>query len=261
MDYASYRKNLLTWLRKQLIGPARGQETLRGLTPLDRYPTGRLSPIVRAAEGLDPASVEDDEAEEFDALGAETLAPDETKSPKRRRRYVSPSSVGFSFFALGSNLQVFVSCRAARYKFLHVERDEKGQYVKAEYERVELGNADLHPFTATGRRPIWPDEFGGSLGGVDVLWRSYGDGWIITVSLYNNQELPEEGDPKTLSRQRNETTLFEVELRCTVENGEVGNYPRVDYSLLGDEEQDLELQYKHRHIYAIGQVQPQIGQM
>ncbi len=252
MDYASYRKTLLTWLRKQLIGPAKGQETLRGLTPLDRYPTGRLSPIVRAAEGLDPASVQDDEAEEFDALVAETSALDETKSPKRRRRYVSPSSVGFSFFAHGSNLQVFVSCRATRYKFHHVERDEKGQYVQAEYERVELGNADLHPFTATGRRTIWPDDSGGSLGGVDVLWRPYGDGWIITVSLYNNQELPEEGDPKALSRQRNETTLFEVELRCIVENGEVGSYPRVDYSLLGDEEQDLELQYKHRHIYAIG---------
>jgi hypothetical protein len=250
VDYASYRKTLLAWLRKQLMGPARGQENLRGLTPLDRYPTGRLSPIVRTAEGLDPASVEDDEAEDFDALGAETSAPDQTKLPKRRRRYVSPSSVGFSFFAHGSNLQVFVSSRAARYR--DIGRDEKGRFVSTEYERIELGSDDLHPFSATERRTIWPDESGTNLGGVDVLWRPYGDGWIITVSLYNNQELSEQGDAKTLSRQRNETTLFEVELRCTVANGEIGNYPRVNYSLLSDEEQDLELQYKHRHIYAIG---------
>ena len=185
-------------------------------------------------------------------MGDEISSSEEAKSPKRRRRYVPPSSVGFSFFAHGSNLQVFVICRAARYRFQDVERDEKGQWLSTEYERVELGNDDPYTFSATERRTIWPDESGASLAGLDILWRPYGDGWIITVSLYNNQELPDEGDPKMLSRQRNERTLFEVELGCAVENGEIGNYPRVDYSLLSEEEQDLELQYKHRHIYAIG---------
>ncbi|GHU12581.1 DNA helicase [Betaproteobacteria bacterium] len=88
---------------------------------------------------------------------------------------------------------------------------------------------------------------------IDVLWRPFLDGWIVTVSLFNKQNLSNEGtSAKDYKKHLNEATLFEVDLRCVLEAGEIGTYPRVNKSLLSEEEQELELQYKHRHIYAIG---------
>ena len=46
--------------------------------------------------------------------------------------------------------------------------------------------------------------------------------------------------------------LFEVRLKCVIEAGAVGRYPRVEFSLLDEEQQELELQYKNRKIFAIG---------
>ena len=46
-------------------------------------------------------------------------------------------------------------------------------------------------------------------------------------------------------RERNEKSLFEVELCCSLETGDIGIYPRVDKNLVTQEEQELELQYKH----------------
>ena len=47
-------------------------------------------------------------------------------------------------------------------------------------------------------------------------------------------------------------SLFEARLECVVEGGELVDYPRVDPSLLSDEEQELELQYREQRIYAVG---------
>ena len=53
MIFVDGRKKLLDWLREQLIGPASNKDVLQG-SPLDRYPTGILFPIMRE-EGIDPA--------------------------------------------------------------------------------------------------------------------------------------------------------------------------------------------------------------
>ena len=47
-------------------------------------------------------------------------------------------------------------------------------------------------------------------------------------------------------------SLFEARLECVVESGELVDYPRVDPSLLTEEEQELELQYREQRIYAVG---------
>ena len=51
---------------------------------------------------------------------------------------------------------------------------------------------------------------------------------------------------------RAERRLFEASLECAVEAGELVEYPRVDPTLLTDEEQEIELRYRDKHIYAIG---------
>ncbi len=52
--------------------------------------------------------------------------------------------------------------------------------------------------------------------------------------------------------QQNERALFEVSLECVIDRGRVGPYPRVDFHLLDEEAQELELRYRQQVIYAIG---------
>jgi hypothetical protein len=256
MNYANERNKLVVWLRKQLIGPASDQELLRG-SPLERYPTGILFPIMRDQEGIDPASESYDE-DEIESTDEDQSAESDAVSATKRRRYMPPSSVGFSFFVQGGDIQFQVGFSASLYK-REGERNELGQYRSIEYRRNSLGgDDDATTFTR-------PDQYLSKLsnqrvsvlGGrasIDVMWRPFLKGWIVTVSLFNNQEqeLNAEGTFHTRVQDRIEKSLFEVNLRCFLEAGEIGTYPRVDKCLLNEEEQELELQYKQRHIYAIG---------
>ena len=250
MIYKTARRDLLNWLKKQLIGPASGEDLLRG-SPLYRYPTGILFPIMRDEEGIDPASVSDDD-DDTESLGDDTTAGSDAQPATKRRRYMPPSSVGFSFFASGEEVRLHVVFSAARYE----EKRDPGKFT-GQYKRVCIGGdneaktftqPDKPPSTQSNQRV---DVLGGSAS-VDVLWRPFQGGWIVTVSLFNKHELNTKGKPKELTQERTRQSLFEVNLRCSLEAGEIGTYPRVDKSLLSEEDQELELQYKHRHIYAIG---------
>ena len=116
--YVRGREKLVNWLRQQLIGPA-GEGEL-AVSPLVRYPTGVLYPIEPGESGVDPASA--DLAEALDSARLEdqeeeTLATDAAEGeslaqPARRRRYVPPSSVGFSFCVRG-DVRLSITASAA----------------------------------------------------------------------------------------------------------------------------------------------------
>lgn len=286
MNYAENRKYLVEWIRSQLTGsvsdegrklgvrppgrctdPEEKYEIIRGISPAERFPIGILYPVYKGSDGIDPASeTQDDEDDGFSTAGDSNDQPAEPVI--KRRRYVPPSSVGFSFFVRGKTIKFQVLCSSVRYKKKSVEgnrvvaRDEEGRFTKDEWYRIPLTDTDgeVNTFTApaytknvTVREPVRKRvAVLGGRAGIDVLWRPFLDGWLTTVSLFNTHELAVDGDAKMLSLERNEHSLFEVELRCVFDAGEVGVYPRVDKSLLTEEEQELELQYKHRHIYAVG---------
>ena len=277
MIYVEARKRLVDWLRRQLVGPA--QEGSLSMSPLERYPTGVLHPIEPGASGIDPASaghapdagpalLEDEEEED------ETPADDESAAqplvqPVRRRRYVPPSSVGFSCCVRGE-VRLSITASAAIYKDAG-ERGERGQFQSHRYERAEL---EEHSLTWTGfeapREPIQerradadvrtlprsPDAattfIWDGLAGIDIRARPHRDSTILTVTLFNRREL----DGHLIGRRRIvdrvEKSLFEARLECAIEAGELVEYPRVDPSLLSQEEQELELQYRDRRIYAVG---------
>ena len=58
--------------------------------------------------------------------------------------------------------------------------------------------------------------------------------------------------PRRRQTERVGKALFEARIECAVEGGQLAEYPRVDPSLLTEEEQELELQYRDRRIYAVG---------
>jgi hypothetical protein len=251
--YKKGRRDLLDWLRKELIGPASGESLLQG-SPLERYPTGILFPIMRDEEGIDPASVSDDD--DTESPGDDPTAGIDAQPATKRRRYMPPSSVGFSFFASGEKVRFQLVFSAACYKKMG-ERSPIGQFQNSCYERTEIGkDEEAKTFTQPDKQPSTQsnqrvDVLGGRAS-IDVLWRPFLAGWIVTVSLFNKQASNTQCTPKELPQERIKYALFEVNLRCFLETGEIGTYPRVDKCLLSEEDQELELQYKHRHIYAIG---------
>lgn len=256
MDYSKGRAEIVNWLRKQLIGPAFESNILRNISPLERYPTGVLFPIARGEEGVDPASTSDDNDNYENFVGSdETL--DEIEPTTKRRRYTPPSSVGFSFYVTGEVVRFQVIFTAAKYTRPE-NRDEAGRFIHTDYERVGLGgDAEALTFEINNknsrRRFNERRDVLGGAGGVDILWRQFGEGWIVTVSLFNQQDLDVFNDHAGIfSQERNELSLFEVNLRCFLEAGKVTSYPRADRSILTDEELELDLQYARRHIYAVG---------
>ena len=253
VDFVGGRNRLVEWLRRQLIGPAQETgDTLVGISPLDRYPTGVLYPVESGFSGLDPASPQEVDAPsdaDLEDPDEEILERGEGKEstlaqPARRRRYVPPSSVGFSFFVLG-RARFRITVQAATYKVR--ERAELGRYARREYERTPLAETTLawragEVFEQPPDAPF----------GVDVRGRRFQGGKIFTISLYNRQQMPLSAHPGQRARLLVEKSLFEAQLECLVESGQLAEYPRVDKSLLSDEEQEIELQYRHKSIIAVG---------
>ena len=255
--YVEARKKLVEWLRSQLIGPA-GEGSVR-MSPLDRYPTGVLHPVEPDATGIDPASTiggeaesnlhdEPDEDEEATQPGPESDASTLAR-PARRRRYVPPSSVGFSCYVRG-HVHLSVTVAAAVYRGTE-ERGERGRFQAREYTRFELPEATvIWPGTAVASETV--ETLWEGRAGIDIRAWPHGDGCILTVTLCNRSELDPDAPPRDRARDRVSKSLFEARLECVIESGELVDYPRVDPSLLTDEEQELELQYREQRIYAVG---------
>ena len=270
--YVEARKRLVDWLRRQLIGPA-GEGSL-GMSPLDRYPTGVLHPVDPPVSGVDPASAggeesepallddQDDQEEEAPADG-EADGRQASARPARRRRYVPPSSAGFSCFVRGE-VRLSITASAAVYTGTGErddDRDEAGRFQVREYHRTLLPEQTVAwPEAAAQASP--PPPASAALGGTFPIWearaaidvraRPHGDGLILTVTLCNRRELVPDTPPHQRTRDRVEKSLFEARIECVVERGELVEYPHVDPSLLTEEEQELELQYRERRIYAVG---------
>ena len=242
-DFVQGRERLLRWLRTQLMGPAFVGDEISG-SPLNHYPTGILFPVTHGEEALDQEASDEEDA---DPLGENEHVP--VAPVAKHPRYVVPSSIGFSFFIRGTVVQLQVLCAAARYELL--------TKLGSHYKRSKIGtSACAYTFTAPDRtQGMQQTQRVAALedrAGLEVLWRPHAEGWIVTVSLFNQQEWHFSSATRDTQPNRVEQSLFEVDLQCVIECGEVGAYPHVDKTLLQEEEQELELQYKGRNIYAVG---------
>ena len=252
--YVEARKKLVDWLRRQLIGPA--SERSLSMSPLERYPTGVLHPIEPHVSGIDPASAGHQEAESalLDDQEDTALADDESEDqplaqPARRRRYVPPSSMGFSCYVCG-DVRLSITAFAAVYRD-DEDRDKDGRFRPPEYVRTKLLERTVTWSRSAGlsetSETIWD-----GCAGIDVRARPHRDGLILTVTLCNRGELDPDVPPHQRTRDRVNKSLFEARFECAIESGELLEYPRIDPSLLTDEEQELELQYAEKRIYAVG---------
>ena len=256
MNYIGYRDALVAWLRRQLMGPA-GDETMQR-SPLDRYPTGVLHPIEPGRSGIDPAMAGTEQAEralldDQDDTAPADGAPDDNPAaqPARRRRYVPPSSVGFSFFVRG-NVRLSIMPSAAVYQDRNPERNEQGRFHSPLYERSELPECAVTWSESAASSYETSDRIWEGRARIDTRARPFRGGLIVTVTLSNRTELDATAWGRDRTRNRVEKSLFEARIECVIESGTLVDYPRVDPSLLTEEEQELELQYRQQRIYAIG---------
>ncbi|WP_338035838.1 helicase-related protein [Halochromatium roseum] len=277
MNWSNERERVYRWLRHALLGPSAppkavaGATHLNGIKPLERFQTGILFPIASDEFGLDAG--EDDSGGPGSSLDEANSDGDKiafaSSAGQPQRRVVPPASVGFSFFVQGDRAELQLIPTAVRYeRRADRPRDQADQWL-----RIPLGEADseardvrapisARPWARIRAAPVVVFDGRARL---DVLWRARSDGWLITVSLSNLQAMPAAANANTgasnisagatmnaLLNQQNERALFEVALDCVIDRGRVGPYPRADFHLLDEEEQELELRYRRQVIYAIG---------
>lgn len=259
---AEHRRKLVDWVKSQLSASELkdGQEV--SFSPLERYVSAVLFPVDRQGVGIDPAGEQDVPSNQVQAVTDDNEPQDDGVEPVKRRRYVPPSSVGFSFYVANQHWQIQLMATAKRFMVVG-NRDEQGKYKKITYkvDELKLPNESLI-VTQVGEYPIF-ERYGVSsndkmdfLAKFDVRAVPYGKGFIVTATLINNQELMADLkntlDAKQIKREQTEKTLFAVEFACVIDEGNIGDYPRVDYHLLSDDEQEIELQYNHKKVYAVG---------
>ena len=234
------RDRFVELTKKQLIGTDLKDNLLIGQKPLDRFFTGFLFPI---SEGID------DEVESEEYSSAEEDVKDEAKPEKKAKRYIPPSSAGFSFFITGEKINLRIYYNAVNYNY-EGERDEQGRYVGQKWEKHNLADDGKEvEFTLNGVNQY--KIFDGKAK-IDALWRPYRNGYIVTITMSNNQKINNTESGKKYIQEQNIKTLFEIEFKCIVESGNIDVYPSKDKSLLSDEEKEIELRYKDLHIYAVG---------
>lgn len=238
------RKRFVELTKKQLIGGDLKDDLLVGQKPLDRFFTGFLFPVIDGVDGLDGGI----EAEEDDPSGSDDKK-EEVASVKKVKRYIPPSSAGFSFFITGDNIHLRVFYNAVQYS-KEEERDEHGRFIGQVWKKHSLADDGKEiEFSPHGIKQY---KIFNEKAKIDALWRPYNDGHIVTITMSNDTRIDATKSGKAFNLDQNQNTLFEVEFKCIVESGNIDVYPSKNKALLSDEEKEIELRYKDLHIYAVG---------
>lgn len=237
------RKEFTTYVEQQLTGFKLENDILLGKKPLERFFTGLLFPIMS-----EDTLVEDLEDYTNDPDASEAT---QIQSVEKTQRYMPPSSAGFSFFISGNDIKLRVYHKASSFK-----KNETKNKVES-WQKILLADdgkeIELTPNSKKQHAVL------SNKAEVDVLWRPYNDGYIVTLTLSNQQRIFDSNsnsnsniNGKDFIKQRNEKTLFEVEFKCIVESGEVADYPATEKSLLDAEEREVQLRYQELKAYAVG---------
>lgn len=249
MDLKNKREAFVDYTKKQLSGAGLklvlkdDKKVLTNQRPLDRCFTGFLFPVFEGEDGLD--SIEEDN-ENYDAETENT----EVKQIKKEKRYIPPSSAGFSFFITGEDILLRIFYNAVCYKSGSERDDQNIKFVQQSWEKEKLA-ADGKEIEFTPKSRKQHTIFNGKAK-IDALWRKYKYGYIVTITISNNQKITSTDDVRRFYQEQNEKTLFEVEFNCIIESGNIDVYPSKNKDLLTDEEKEIELRYKDLHIYAVG---------
>ncbi|EHN79944.1 helicase-related protein [Streptomyces tendae] len=227
------RQELITYLRRQLVGPAGGEHETLDAPPDRQYLMGTLYP-----QEADLQRQLDVAAEELEGAGTEGRAEDTAPAadPVPESNSWLPSSLGFSFYTDADSVEI--ECSAARYE-TRARTGERGR----QWPRIPLP-AETHRLGPEQEKvPVLDGR-----AELRIRRRSFGVGRLVTVALVNTA-VHEPGLGKAAHWDR---MLFQVELSARPVDGRVLQYPSVRLASRDPEEQELRLQYRHVRTHAVG---------
>jgi Helicase conserved C-terminal domain len=226
------REAILHYIRRQLVGPADGEHELLLEPPQRRYLTGILFPTDADAD----QSLQDDIQDEVAGDVPGELGEDQGDDPVSLAGQRLPSAVGVSFI-VPTWEPIRVELNMARYlpsdgdwhrKPITIEG--KDSIILSPPERPRITRTAVLDGTVT----------------LDVNWREFGRGALVTVSLVNRRTLTPKGSVSTVD------CLFQVVLKCFPTSQAIPPYPTA-LSLQSDpEEEELALLYRNVPTFAIG---------
>lgn len=225
------RNLVLDYLRRQLVGPWAGEDEVLTERPDRRYLAGILFPGEASLDAND-----DDIVDDAPAAGS-TDETDSDEDPVALAGQLLPSSVGLSFVtSTRSALRIEVT--AARYV-----REDRQKWRRQPL--TATGSAALYAEPPTAGLQTTHDLFDGDAS-VAIVWREFGDGVLVTVSLVNQRKLSEHGrlDPSDC--------LLQVTLRCSPVEGGIAPYPSTLRLHSDPEEEELALLYRKIPVFALG---------
>ncbi|WP_086793666.1 helicase-related protein [Streptomyces thermovulgaris] len=227
------RQELVSYLRRQLVGPAGGEQEILDAPPDRQYLMGTLYP-----QEADLQRQLDLAAEERDGAGTEGRAEDTAPvgDPVPESNSWLPSSLGFSFYTDATTVEI--GCTAAHYQTRPGtgERGRSWQRIPLPAETHTLGPDRDHVPVLDGRAEL------------RVRRRAFGTGQLVTVALVNTAR-HEAAHGKAAHWDR---MLFQVGLEARPVDGRVLQYPSVRLASRDPEEQELRLQYRHVRTHAVG---------
>jgi hypothetical protein len=226
------REDILHYIRRQLIGPADGEHELLLEPPHRRYLTGILFPTDADADESLQDDIQDDVA--GDVPGE--LGEDQGDDPVSLAGQRLPSAVGVSFI-VPTWEPIRVELHMARY--LPSDGDWRRKPINIEGEDSIILSPPERPRMT--RTPV----LNGTVT-LDVNWREFGRGALVTVSLVNRRTLTFKGTVSAVD------CLFQVVLKCFPTSQAIPPYPTA-LSLQSDpEEEELALLYRNVPTFAIG---------
>ncbi|MCF2529189.1 helicase-related protein [Yinghuangia soli] len=226
---SGHRDDFVAYLRRQLVGPARGEDEILVDPPDRRYLMGTLYP--RGASLFEHAQENGDQdfGEAAAGSGEEDSFADD---PVAEANAWLPSSLGFSFFTDADHIEV--TCGAARYV---TSRD----HGRRSWQRRPRLSTTTVVTNGTTPVPVLDDH-----GRLHVRWRPFGFGHLVTCVLANAH------DEEESTHTDRDLMLFQAELQATTLDGTILEYPSTRLSSRDEEEQELRVQYRHIVTRAVG---------
>lgn len=233
MTEQSARVEVVDFVRRELIGPAGGDDELLGDPPHRRYLMGTLYPRETTTAELEDIEPQD----EADGSLGDELADD----PVTLAHEWMPSSIGVSFYVSagatlacevwGAHYVIELEGRSKRWRRSPLSDGQRP-------ERIEL----LEPDARRRAKPV-PVLDGRAV--VESFWRPLGEGRLVTVTLMSTAV----GDPADIDTER---TLHQVGFRCSSAGAQIREYPHVNALSTDEEDAELRVLYRHAKVFAVG---------
>ncbi|MCQ4138166.1 helicase C-terminal domain-containing protein [Rhodococcus rhodochrous] len=272
-DFVSVRNELVSYLRRELVGPAGGADEVIWEPPNRRYLMGTLFPesggresSVRTTGLVD--DVQEDGTGDFNRTLNPVTAVEDLEPERTPAASYLPSSLGLTAFTTASSLSVGVT--ASRYLTVtgSAGQDTGPGSTGSGIDSVESSGTGVGNVGTVrdigGKKRRWvhqpaEDEVVSVSGAgtfsvlsgagiIDVKWRPVPAGALVTITLRNSHQTPSGSKPEGLWDKQ----LFQCGLSIRCSDGEFLEYPSASAVVADEEADELALRFRAHRTFAVG---------